>query len=293
MKLESRSALDIISGRMPLENKPADRESPTSRKIGVSVPLVSQRDFKQSVDVIQRYRDTQAGHVELWLEEDLDRFDLPEVKRALGGLACSIHAPFVDFSLVTPDPLFAQASKRKLERSIAVAESLDAKVVTVHPGKWSVIGSHDEACERLVARLGALQETTAIPLAVENLKPQRSGVQRNLVTSADDFDKLLSLNANLPFTFDVGHALQSGIDIPATMRMLENNVHNIHLHGLSPTGSSHVGATSTVQASELLGHIAEAPPGALVTLEVLDDDAQLRTLEFAVRAERQYLRRAS
>ncbi len=292
MSIDFMRNVAMLSRRyMHFENHLSHPSEP--RKIGASLPLTSLSTDAGTIQQILRYRDySDAAHIELWLEDDILQRDYARIKRALGGMACTIHAPFVDVSLVTSNSEYAHASLNRIREATYVADQLEATVVTVHPGKWSVIGSHDDACYRLVERLSAIQAKGDVTLAVENLKPKRSGVQRNLVCEYADFQKLLALDSSISFTLDIGHAMQSGIDIDRTVRMLGGNLKNIHLHQVARNGVSHVGTDTQHEADLLLDSVASSRSEIPITLEVLDPESQFQTLRRVVRATKDYLHTA-
>lgn len=263
------------------------KQASTGRRalLGAVIPVTSLGGVKTGLEEIRRYRDcSEASHVELWVEKDVGKLDARQIRIALGSLACNIHAPFVDLSLTTSDDNFASLSLARLNEALAFSEKVDANVVTVHPGKWSILESHTEACERLVERLDVLRRNSAMKISIENLKPKKSGVQRTLISNYEDFKKLLSLDSEINFTLDVGHALQAQLSPARIIRSYGSHLSNVHLHGLSEQGSSHEGVATLAEARILLGHINDLSSQIPVSLEVTNLRKQFLSLQLCMRA---------
>lgn len=261
------------------EKLPPERNRPLDG-YGVTVQMTHRDAWRSALaHGVHLYDEYSFGHLELWFEELPGRSDLPDIKRRLGSVACTLHAPFVDFSLTSHDDDVAAASEARLWRTISVAEYLGARAIAVHPGPWPVYEDKADVVERFAQRVAPLVRQSGVPLGFENLKPKSSGVQRTLIEDMDDIRKLKSALPAAQFTFDIGHALQSGINLPRAIHELGDSIALFHLHDVSTTGSSHRALGSHALSSETLSELSSQFKDRPVTLELLSDQAYRQSLE--------------
>ena len=79
-----------------------------------------------------------------WLKKRLLKFDL------------IIHAPFIGLSLISCHEEICDASLKSIKKTIDYAEKLEAKVVTVHAGKYPFFMTKGEILNNIAKNFGEL-----------------------------------------------------------------------------------------------------------------------------------------
>lgn len=257
-------------------------------KYGVLLPFASDErapSLDAAIEDLGRVAVYPLHHVELWTECNEDQRTIERTKQVLGeyGLHCTIHAPFVDFTLASADESVAQACARRLQQTISLAEQLNAQSIAIHPGNIAAYESREEVMRRLVNRLEAIRQEsgTTIPLAVENLRPKYRGVQRTLVDSEAALADLVELYPSAKLTLDVGHALQAGMDILTVARIYRSHLGAVHLHDIDPRSRrSHQAIGSGVLERRVVRELLNIVQGVPVTIEVLTPDGLKQSMEY-------------
>ncbi|MCX6727110.1 MAG: hypothetical protein NTY75_04905, partial [Candidatus Shapirobacteria bacterium] len=86
-------------------------------------------------------------HLEIWLEADLLKEDIDWLKKQLSDYQLIIHAPFTSMSLVSGHKLIDGASVEILKKTIDQSIALNAKLITIHTGKYPVYSTPQKASE--------------------------------------------------------------------------------------------------------------------------------------------------
>lgn len=144
------------------------------------------------------------------------------------GLACTIHAPFLDLNPGALEPLVFSATQRRFAQTLDAAETLGARLVVFHPGydPWKYGGQDHLWVEQnmrfwppLLARATQFDCT----LALENIFEVRPDTLYELLSR---FDSPL-----LGHCFDVGHwNLFSLITLNDWFSVLGPRIVHLHLH---------------------------------------------------------------
>ncbi|HWJ81968.1 MAG TPA: sugar phosphate isomerase/epimerase [Nocardioides sp.] len=200
------------------------------------------------------------------------------------GLPVSaVHAPCLLFT----QRVWGLEPWGKLERSAEMAHEVGAEVVVVHPPfRWQ-----KDYALGFVEGIAALEESTGIAFAVENMYPWRASQRRRLEMYLPGWDPSDEDYANT--TIDLSHASIAGDDVVAMAERLGSRLRHIHLtDGTGSAKDEHlVPGRGTTGADRFLQHLAATGFTGEVVLEintrrcrtVTEREADLReSLEFAV-----------
>ncbi len=153
------------------------------------------------------------------------------------GIACTLHAPFMDLSPGGYDKGVRSLTREALAKSARIASELGAKVMVCHPGydRWRFDG-HEQLW--LEGSVHTWQEVLrhidrAIPVAVENVFEERPDTLSELFGHFDR-DRLM-------FCFDSGHFnLFSKVSLGAWLMPLSSRIVEMHLHDNHKTRDDHL-----------------------------------------------------
>ncbi len=191
--------------------------------IGVSLPKECFRPFG---DVLSDLR----GKFELWEVVSEMEHDVRHVSGAMASseMAYQVHAPFSDMNPASLNVRAREYAVSALSETIRRSADGGAKVVTVHPGIISPMGSYAkskvlEASIESLKSLARVAEDSGVALAVENMP---SGSWAFLTTAAEC--QKVCAETGLPLCFDIGHAHLAGQE-KDFFQMAELFV-NVHVH---------------------------------------------------------------
>ncbi|MBZ5734872.1 sugar phosphate isomerase/epimerase [Nocardioides sp. TRM66260-LWL] len=195
----------------------------------------------------------------------LDRLSQDQV--ALGKLAdhhgvpvCSVHAPCLLFT----QRVWGTDPWGKLERSAEMAHHLGAEVVVVHPPfRWQ-----KEYARGFVEGIAALEATTGLRFAVENMYPWRASSRRGVEMYLPGWDPSDEPYANT--TIDLSHAAIAGDDVVEMARRLGPRLRHVHLtDGTGSVKDEHlVPGRGVMNADGFLRHLAGSGFEGDVVLEI-------------------------
>ncbi|MBM9461069.1 sugar phosphate isomerase/epimerase [Nocardioides sp. zg-536] len=176
------------------------------------------------------------------------------------GLPVSaVHAPCLLFT----QAVWGVEPWGKLERSAAMAQEVGAAVVVVHPPfRWQ-----REYARDFVNGIAALEESTGIAFAVENMYPWRAS-RRRLAMYLPGWDPSGESYANT--TIDLSHAAIAHDDPVAMAQRLGPRLRHVHLTDGTGSGRDEhlVPGRGTTGAREFLEHLAATGFGGEVVLEI-------------------------
>jgi sugar phosphate isomerase/epimerase len=194
----------------------------------------------------------------------------------------AIHAPCLLFT----QRVWGTEPWGKLERSAEMAAAVGADVVVVHPPfRWQ-----REYAANFVDGIAALEESTGIAFAVENMYPWRASSRRGVDMYVPGWDPSQEPYANT--TIDLSHAAIAASDPIAMADRLGERLRHVHLtDGTASAKDEHlVPGRGSVGAAEFLQHLARTGFGGEVVVEINtrkrntrpEREADLReSLEFA------------
>jgi sugar phosphate isomerase/epimerase len=161
----------------------------------------------------------------------------------------AIHAPCLLFT----QRVWGTEPWGKLERSAEMAQAVGAEVVVVHPPfRWQKDYARD-----FVNGIAALEESTGIAFAVENMYPWRASSKRGMEMYLPGWDPSTEPYANT--TIDLSHAAIARDDPIAMADRLGDRLRHIHLtDGTGSAKDEHlVPGRGSVGAAEFLQHVAQ------------------------------------
>ena len=173
---------------------------------------------------------------------------------------CAIHAPCLLFT----QRVWGTEPWGKLQRSAEMAKAVGAEVVVVHPPfRWQ-----KEYARDFVNGIAALEESTGIAFAVENMYPWRASSKRGMPMYLPGWDPSDESYANT--TIDLSHASIAGDDVVAMADRLGSRLRHIHLtDGSGSAKDEHlVPGRGTIGAANFLRHVASTGFRGEVVLEI-------------------------
>jgi sugar phosphate isomerase/epimerase len=185
---------------------------------------------------------------------------------------CAVHAPCLLFT----QRVWGTEPWGKLERSAEMARAVGADVVVVHPPfRWQKSYARD-----FVDGIAALEESTGIAFAVENMYPWRASGRRSMEMYLPGWDPSAESYANT--TIDLSHAAIARSDPTEMAERLGDRLRHIHLtDGTGSAKDEHlVPGRGSTGADVFLRHLAEVGFTGDIVLEI-------NTRKCASRAERE------
>jgi sugar phosphate isomerase/epimerase len=194
----------------------------------------------------------------------------------------AIHAPCLLFT----QRVWGTEPWGKLERSAEMAAAVGAETVVVHPPfRWQ-----KEYAAGFVEGIAALEASTGIAFAVENMYPWRASSRRGMEMYLPGWDPSDEPYANT--TIDLSHASIARSDPVAMAERLGERLRHIHLtDGSGSAKDEHlVPGRGTIGAEAFLAHLARTGFDGDIVLEIntrkcADREERIRdlreSLEFA------------
>jgi sugar phosphate isomerase/epimerase len=173
---------------------------------------------------------------------------------------CAIHAPCLLFT----QRVWGTEPWGKLQRSAEMAEAVGADVVVVHPPfRWQ-----REYARGFVDGIAALEESTGIAFAVENMYPWRASSRRGMEMYLPGWDPSAENYANM--TIDLSHAAIAHSDPVEMAERMGSRLRHLHLtDGTGSAKDEHlVPGRGSQPAAELLHVLAEREFGGHIVLEI-------------------------
>ena len=190
----------------------------------------------------------------------------------------AIHSPCLLFT----QRIWGTEPWGKLQRSAEMAQSVGAEVVVVHPPfRWQKDYARD-----FVDGIAALEESTGIAFAVENMYPWRASSRRGAKMYSPGHDPSDEPYANT--TIDLSHAAIAADDVIEMADRLGPRLRHVHLtDGTGSAKDEHlVPGRGTIGAADFLEHIARSGFAGEIVVEI-------NTRKATDRAEREADLRAS
>ena len=173
---------------------------------------------------------------------------------------CAIHAPCLLFT----QRVWGTEPWGKLQRSAEMAAAVGAEVVVVHPPfRWQ-----REYAANFVDGVAALEESTGIAFAVENMYPWRASSKRGMEMYLPGMDPSEEPYANA--CVDLSHASIARVDPVAMAERLGERLRHIHLtDGSGSAKDEHlVPGRGSVGADTFLSHVARSGFSGDVVVEI-------------------------
>lgn len=126
------------------------------------------------------------------------------------GLEFTVHAPFADINIASPNPVLRRVMLKRLEKSLAYARELKCKQWVFHSGWKSGVSEFYPNLDwqtnlRSVRSLIATAKKLGVEIAIENTPEPFSFLVKSMRDIALFYSEL-GVDADLGMAFDVGHA---------------------------------------------------------------------------------------
>ncbi len=249
-------------------------------RVSVSSMFLWDLDPEGIADVIA---EAGLGEIEFWAEtpwywEGGRREEqAEEIKRELGKLKTTLHAPVMDLNPSSYNDLVCQATIAESLRAIDLAEFLGAEVVTIHPGKRTAKRQVREAERQKFRKYLDVcldrAEERGILIALENLEP----APWNICADPEEMNQFLG-ELPLGMTLDISHAMPPLSRAVDFIDALGDRILNVHVSA-TKNGVRHL-PPSDGSVDEVLTALRDARYKGPLTLE-LDDKKFPRTLSKA------------
>ncbi len=181
----------------------------------------------------------------------------------------AIHAPCLLFT----QRVWGTEPWGKLEKSAEMATAVGAEVVVVHPPfRWQ-----KEYAANFVDGIAALEESTGVAFAVENMYPWRASSKRGVEMYLPGWDPSEEPYANT--TIDLSHAAIAASSPIEMADRLGSRLRHVHLtDGTGNAKDEHlVPGRGTVGAAEFLQHLARTGFAGEIVVEINTRKASSRT----------------
>ena len=188
--------------------------------------------------------------------------NIPAVKQLIdhhGVPVTAVHSPCLLFT----QRVWGTEPWGKLQRSAEMAYEVGAEVVVVHPPfRWQ-----KEYATGFMDGIAALEESTGIAFAVENMYPWRAA-KREMEMYLPDWDPTHGEYANI--TIDLSHASIAGDDVVEMAKRAGSRLRHIHLTDGTGSGKDEhlIPGRGTMGADRFLRHIAKAGFDGEIVLEI-------------------------
>ncbi|CAN5310199.1 sugar phosphate isomerase/epimerase [soil metagenome] len=173
---------------------------------------------------------------------------------------CAVHAP----TLLLTQRVWGTEPWGKLERSAEMAHGVGAEVVVVHPPfRWQ-----KEYARDFVDGIAALENSTGIRFAVENMYPWRATKKRGAEMYLPGWDPSQEPYANT--TVDLSHAAIAHDDVIEMAQRLGDRLRHVHLtDGSGSAKDEHlVPGRGAMGAAAFLKYLASTSFDGEIVLEI-------------------------
>jgi len=193
----------------------------------------------------EQLRKVEVRHIEV-LDESYHALNTRRIKiiretSQNRDLSLTVHAPFVDVNIASPNSSFRRVMLKRLKKSIRLAGQLDAEFWVFHSGLRTGV-SHLHPGEDWRLNLQSIRELldtanrTGVRISVENTPEPFPFILK----SVDDFTRFYrDLSLDLGLTLDIGHANVNGQIYDFIEKFAERLVH-VHASDNDGTFDSHL-----------------------------------------------------
>lgn len=130
-----------------------------------------------------------------------------EIEDALSttNIEVQVHAPLNDINIASINEQMRKASVKEVKKSIEMASTIGAKIVTVHPGLYSPLSVYwdgaKDTSKKSLRELQGYAEEVGVTLALENLPEMWLSMCSTAEETRDFLEEL-----DIKFCLDIGHA---------------------------------------------------------------------------------------
>ena len=243
-------------------------------KIGASTLAGIEFELEKTLDFIENLGIEYAELVHQYPAEFIDSEILESY-----SLKYSIHAPFMDVNIASPQDQSRLNSIAQIKSSIDLANEINAEAVVVHPGLISFLANKYfkkevyEFANQSIKEIGDYAKDLGVMATIENMPNFESMIYQNIV----DLNQLLVEN-EMHMTLDIGHANHVGY---APEDMIFDSIKHIHVHDNLGDDDSHLAlGEGSIDLKYIINTLESKNYDGIYILEVNDYDSIKKSYEY-------------
>ena len=243
-------------------------------KIGASTLAGIEFELEKTLDFIENLGIEYAELVHQYPAEFIDSEILESY-----SLKYSIHAPFMDVNIASPQDQSRLNSIAQIKSSIDLANEINAEAVVVHPGLISFLANKYfkkevyEFANQSIKEIGDYAKDLGVMATIENMPNFESMIYQNIV----DLNQLLVEN-EMHMTLDIGHANHVGY---APEDMIFDSIKHVHVHDNLGDDDSHLAlGEGSIDLKYIINTLESKNYDGIYILEVNDYDSIKKSYEY-------------
>ena len=243
-------------------------------KIGASTLAGIEFELEKTLDFIENLGIEYAELVHQYPAEFIDSEILESY-----SLKYSIHAPFMDVNIASPQEQSRLNSIAQIKSSIDLANEINAEAVVVHPGLISFLANKYfkkevyEFANQSIKEIGDYAKDLGVLATIENMPNFESMIYQNIV----DLNQLLVEN-EMHMTLDIGHANHVGY---APDEMIFDSIKHVHVHDNLGDDDSHLPlGEGSIDLKYIINTLESKNYDGIYILEVNDYDSIKKSFEY-------------
>ena len=243
-------------------------------KIGASTLAGIEFELEKTLDFIESLGIEYAELVHQYPAEFIDSEILESY-----NLKYSIHAPFMDVNIASPQDQSRLNSIAQIKSSIELANEIDAEAVVVHPGLISFLANKYfkkevyEFANDSIKEIGDYAKDLGVLATIENMPNFESMIYQNIV----DLNQMLVEN-EMHMTLDIGHANHVGY---APDEMIFDSIKHVHVHDNLGDDDTHLPlGEGSIDLKYIINTLESKNYDGIYILEVNDYDSIKKSNEY-------------
>ena len=243
-------------------------------KIGASTLAGIEFELEKTLDFIESLGIEYAELVHQYPAEFIDSEILESY-----NLKYSIHAPFMDVNIASPQDQSRLNSIAQIKSSIDLANEIDAEAVVVHPGLISFLANKYfkkevyEFANDSIKEIGDYAKDLGVLATIENMPNFESMIYQNIV----DLNQMLVEN-EMYMTLDIGHANHVGY---APDEMIFDSIKHVHVHDNLGDDDTHLPlGEGSIDLKYIINTLESKNYDGIYILEVNDYDSIKKSYEY-------------
>lgn len=243
-------------------------------KIGASTLAGIEFELEKTLDFIENLGIEYAELVHQYPAEFIDSEILESY-----NLKYSIHAPFMDVNIASPQDQSRLNSIAQIKSSIDLANEINAEAVVVHPGLISFLANKYfkkevyEFANESIKEIGDYAKDLGVMATIENMPNFESMIYQNIA----DLNQLLVEN-EMHMTLDIGHANHVGY---TPDEMIFDSIKHIHVHDNLGDDDSHLPlGEGSIDLKYIINTLESKNYDGIYILEVNDYDSIKKSNEY-------------
>lgn len=243
-------------------------------KIGASTLAGIEFDLEKSLEFIESLGLDYAELVHQYPTERIDK-DLLESY----NLKYSIHAPFMDVNIASPQDQSRLNSIKQIESSIDLANEIDAEAVVVHPGTSSFLASKYfkkevyEFSNRSIKEIGDYANDLGVMATIENMPNFDTMIYQDIHA----LNELLE-EYEMYMTLDIGHANHAGYSAD---EIIFDSIKHVHAHDNFGDDDAHLPlGEGNIKLNDIINSLESKNYKGIYILEVNDFDSIKKSYEY-------------